>query len=74
MKDVSVCEITSSEIAKRNEKLNLDVIFSEAKAMPGTSKMHFFKLVNDEVVTYVLSRDNQQETSKEDEASQSRGE
>ena len=74
MKDVSVCEITSSEIAKRNEKLNLDVIFSEAKAIPSIAKMHFFKLVNDEVVTYVLSRDNEQETSKEDEATQSSGE
>ncbi|XP_072180506.1 uncharacterized protein [Diadema setosum] len=64
MKNVSVCEITSSEITKRNGKLNLNVVFSEAKAIPGIAKMHFFTVVNDEVAAYVLSSDKHDEETQ----------
>ena len=58
MENVSVTEVNSTEIAKRNEKLKLKNVFIQAKPIASIAKMHFLKVVQDEVVSHILTKDN----------------
>ncbi|XP_030827949.1 uncharacterized protein LOC115928135 [Strongylocentrotus purpuratus] len=58
MENVCVTEVKSTEIAKRNEKLKLKDVFIQAKPITGIGKMHFLKVVKDEVVSHILTKDN----------------
>ena len=54
-----VTEIKPTEIAQRHTALNLAAVFEKAVAISAiVIKMHFLKLVEDDVVLYILSKDN----------------
>ncbi|XP_033122920.1 uncharacterized protein LOC117121731 [Anneissia japonica] len=57
MENVTVREIKSDEIEKRNGALNLEAAFNKAEAIPFITKMHLLKVVNGVVVAQVLTKD-----------------
>lgn len=59
MSGVAVRELTDDEIQERNQMLDLKSVFDSASPINGISRMHFMKHVNNEVVCYLLSTDNQ---------------
>lgn len=70
MENVCVTEVSSMEITRRNEKLNLKDVFSQATPITAIAKMHFLKVVNDEVVSHILTKDNTDRVDNEDVVTQ----
>ena len=58
MRNVIVQEMKPKEITVRNEGLHVSAVFTQAKAISGIAKMHFLKVVNDNVVPHILTKDN----------------
>ena len=57
MEKVTVREVKTDDIAKRNKALNLEVVFSHAAAVPNIGKKPFLEVLNGDVVSHVLTRD-----------------
>ncbi|KAJ8020940.1 hypothetical protein HOLleu_40670 [Holothuria leucospilota] len=58
MENVCVTEVSTTEITRRNGRLNLEDIFSQAKPITAIAKMHFLEVTSNGVVYHVLTKDS----------------
>lgn len=57
MRQVSVIEMTTSNIEKRNDALKLKEVFDDAPAMKGIARFHYLTIEDDCCVPYILTKD-----------------
>lgn len=58
MENVCVTEVSTTEITRRNGRLNLEDIFSQAEPITAIAKMHFLEVTSNGVVYHVLTKDS----------------
>ena len=61
---LAVLTLIDDEIQKGNQRLDLKSVFDSASQINGITRMLFIKHVNNEVVCYLLSTDNQSPTEE----------
>lgn len=60
MANVTVSELQQMEIAQRNARRCLSSVFEHAKLIKGLSSVHFLRMREDEIVTFVINQDGRQ--------------